>query len=92
MAKVQAEMQEQDRLAELERQKRHFETTTKADFTKKDYQQNTIGRKVMRNQDGKNVCMSERDEQLIVEHGLWRRLQKIPDEEVYARIPKGSYD
>ena len=92
MAKVQAEMQEQDRLAELERQRRHFDTTAKCDYTAKDYQQNTIGRKVMRNQDGKNVCMSERDEQLIVEHGLWRRLQKTTDEEIYARIPKGSYD
>ena len=92
MAKVQAEMNEKDRLAELERQKRHFETTTKSDYVKQDYQQNTIGRKVMRNQDGKNVCMDERDEQLIVEHGLWRRAQKTSDEEIYARIPKGSYD
>ena len=46
----------------------------------------------MRNTDGRNVCMSERDEQLIVEHGLWRRGQKTTDEELYARIPKGTYD
>lgn len=33
----------------------------------------------------------ERDEQLIVEHGTWRRLQKNPDQELYQRIPKGDY-
>jgi len=76
-------MEEKERQLEIARQQRHFETTNKSDYGKKDYQQNTIGRKVMKNQDGKNVCMYERDEQLIVEHGLWRRLQKTTDEELY---------
>jgi hypothetical protein len=83
MAKVYAEMQEKERLVDLARQARHFETTTKADYSKKDYQQNTIGRRQMKNQDGNNISMNERDEQLIVEHGIWRRGQKTTDEELY---------
>lgn len=45
----------------------------------------------MKTQDGKQVQFTERDEQLIVEHGTWRRLQKNPDEELYQRVPKGDY-
>ena len=50
-----------------------------------------IGRKVMRTQDGKNVSMAERDQQLIVEAGMWRRQQKQHDNEIKARIPVGDY-
>lgn len=72
-------------------QQRYFETTTGSTFKPQDYQQNTIGRKVMKTQDGKMVSQNLRDDQLIVEHGTWRRLQKQPDEELYAKIPKGDY-
>ena len=76
---------------DLKMEERHFETTTGQSFVPQDHQQNTIGRRVMRNQDGKEVSFTKRDEQLIVEHGTWRRLQKCPDEEIYKRIPKGDY-
>lgn len=45
----------------------------------------------MKTQDWVNVSLDNRDEQLIVEHGTWRRRQKQPDEELYAKIPKGDY-
>ena len=45
----------------------------------------------MKNQDGQNVSFNNRDEQLIVEHGTWRRLQKTTDEELWLRVPKGDY-
>ena len=41
--------------------------------------------------DGGSTSMNERDEQLIVEHGTWRRMQKNPDEELWMRVPKGDY-
>jgi hypothetical protein len=45
-----------------------------AQFTiKKDLTSNVIGRKVMQTQDGKLVPMQHRDEQLIVETGMYRR-------------------
>jgi len=42
-------------------------------------------------QDGKNVSINVKDEQLVVEHGTWRRRQKCQDEELWQRIPKGDY-
>ena len=46
---------------ELERQRnsRQFETTAKATFQKKDLTENTIGRKVMRTQDGQLVSYTD---------------------------------
>lgn len=35
--------------------------------------------------------MSLRDDQLIVETGMWRRTQKHTDDELKERIPKGAY-
>jgi len=52
---------------------------------------NTVGRKVMRTQDGKLVPLSDRDNQLIVETGMWRRTQLANDEELRARVPAGDY-
>ena len=52
---------------------------------------NTVGRKVMRTQDGKLVPMSDRDNQLIVEQGMWRRTQLSTDEELRQRVPAGDY-
>jgi hypothetical protein len=48
---------------------------------------NTVGKKVMRTQDGAAVPMTQRDEQLIVETGMWRRTQKATDAELRERIP-----
>ena len=90
-AQVAEEIAEMERQRAQAREQRHFETTTKSTFGTQDYQQNTIGRRVMKTQDGKQVNFVERDEQLIVEHGTWRRLQKNPDQELYQRIPKGDY-
>ena len=56
-----------------------------------DYCQNTIGRKVMKTQDGVPVSLNVKDEQLVVEHGTWRRLQRATDDELEQRVPKGDY-
>ena len=84
-------MNERERQEELERQRRHFDTTQGSDFTQKGLQENTVGRRVMKTQDCQPVSFDERDEQLIVEHGTWRRLQKTTDDDLTARIPKGDY-
>lgn len=89
--KIAEEMKERERQIDLKQQERCFETTTASSFGKQSYQENTIGRRVMKTQDGKQVSFNERDEQLIVEHGTWRRLQKCSDDAIYNRIPKGDY-
>lgn len=52
---------------------------------------NTIGRKVMQTQDGKLVAGQTRDEQFIVETGMYRRTAKATDAELMQRIPQGDY-
>ena len=52
---------------------------------------NTIGRKVMQTQDGKLVAAESRDDNLIVETGMFRRTQKATDDELKQRIPQGDY-
>jgi hypothetical protein len=58
---------------QLRSQQRYFDTTTGSNHCSQDLTANTVGRKVMRTTDGKLVPMSDRDNQLIVEQGLWRR-------------------
>lgn len=45
----------------------------------------------MKTQDGAPVSLNQKDEQLVVEHGTWRRLQKATDDELAIRVPKGDY-
>jgi hypothetical protein len=45
----------------------------------------------MMTQNNKTVSMNDRDEQLVVEHGIWRRGQKTTDEDLHQRVPKGDY-
>ena len=44
------------------REQRFFETSTGSTYKPQDYQQNVVGRRVMKNTDGKNCSMNERDE------------------------------
>lgn len=52
---------------------------------------NTVGRKVMQTQDGKLVAGESRDDQFIVETGMYRRTAKATDAELRNRIPQGDY-
>ena len=88
---VAQEMAEKEAMEERERQRRHFQTTSGAYHDEKNLTQNTIGRKVMRTQDGALVAAESRDEQLIVETGMYRRTAKATDSELRARIPQGDY-
>merc|ERR1719326_261378 len=45
----------------------------------------------MKTQDGSLINMGSRDQQLIVEQGIWRRTQNHTDEELRAKIPCGDY-
>ena len=73
------------------REARMFETTNMAVHKPMDYYQNTVGRKVMKTQDAVPVSINVKDEQLVVEHGTWRRLQRASDDELGQRVPKGDY-
>ena len=70
---------------------RYFDTTNAENHYEMDNSQNTVGRKVMKTQDGKLVAMGNRDENFIVETGMYRRTAKATDEELRQRIPQGDY-
>jgi hypothetical protein len=52
---------------------RSFDTWNRTEHSTKDLSVNTIGKKVMKTQDGEFVPLAARDDQLIVETGMWRR-------------------
>ena len=74
---IQMQVAEEMRLKaeeeERERNRRHFESTTQTTFQQKSLQENVVGRKVMKTQDGQLVSLNNRDEQLMVEHGFVKR-------------------
>ena len=79
---VQAEMQaKRDDIAARDND-RYFDTTNGENHCHMPLDQNTIGRKVMQTQDGKLVAMPSRDENFIVETGMYRRTAKATDAEL----------
>ena len=90
-AQVAAEMQAKQEEQERARQQRYFDTWNRSEFTQKDLTANVVGKKVMRTQDGAPLTMANRDDQLRVETGMWRRTQKTTDEELQQRVPQGDY-
>lgn len=88
---VAQEMKEKQEREDAVRQQRCFDTTSRTYHDQKSLVENQIGRKVMYTQDGVSVGMAERDQQLIVETGMFRRTAKCSDEELKERIPEGSY-
>ena len=89
--KVAAELAEKEKQKAIERESRMFETTNMSVHKQLDHFENTVGRRVMKTQDGAPVSLKAKDELLTVEHGTWRRLQKAPDGELAARVPQGDY-
>ena len=70
---VAKEMQERRDAIARKQQERYFDTTNAENLTPQDMTANTVGRKVMQTQDGKLVAAESRDENLIVETGMYRR-------------------
>ena len=88
---VMQEMRDRQAAIDARDQDRYFDTTNAENHYEMDNSQNTVGRKVMKTQDGKLVAMGSRDENFIVETGMYRRTAKATDEELRQRIPQGDY-
>lgn len=80
MAQVQDELKVLQAADAKRQEERYFDTTSGTTHNDQDLTANVVGRKVMRTQDGKLVPTSDRDNQLIVETGMWRRTQLATDE------------
>ena len=88
---VMEEMRQRQAGLDAKLEERYFDTTNAENFYEMDNSQNTVGRKVMKTQDGKLVAMGSRDENFIVETGMYRRTSKATDDELRQRIPTGDY-
>ena len=88
---VMQEMRERQQAIDARQEERYFDTTNRENLVAMDMTANTIGRKVMQTQDGKLVAGATRDDQFIVEQGMYRRTAKATDQELMARIPQGDY-
>ena len=69
---------------------RYFDTTNRGAFEAKDLTFNTVGRKVMKTQDGK-VLQDVAYDIMQVESGMIKPTQKGLDYELRNRVPKGDY-
>lgn len=88
---VNEEMQQRAAEEHKKTQFRYFDTTSGMTHCSQDLTANVVGKKVMKTQDGHAIGMHQRDQQLIVEQGLWRRTQNFTDEELRAKVPAGDY-
>ena len=88
---VMQEMRERQQAIDARNEERYFDTTNRENLVAQDMTANTVGRKVMQTQDGKLVAGQSRDDQFIVETGMFRRTAKATDNELRNRIPQGDY-
>ena len=73
------EMRERQQAIDARNEERYFDTTNRENLVPMDMTANTVGRKVMQTQDGKLVASQSRDDQFIVETGMFRRTAKATD-------------
>jgi len=70
---------------------RYLNSTYGNEFVQKNVGLNVIGRKVMRDQDGKSLLPNTRDEDLLVDHGYLKRQPLANEKDLQAAVKKDSY-
>jgi len=70
---------------------RFLNTTYGNEFAKKNVGVNVVGRRVMRDQNGKSLAPDTRDEDLLVEHGFLKRSPLADEQELQAAVKKEGY-
>jgi len=70
---------------------RNFNTTYGQEFVKKDPMHNTIGRRVMKDQNGATLTPDVRDIDLLVDHGFTKPVPLATKEELQNMLKKENY-
>ena len=70
---------------------RYLNSTYRNEFAQKNVGLNALGRKVMRDQNGKSLVPSTRDEDLLVDHGFLNKNPISTEDELKAAVKKESY-
>eukprot|EP00825_Cyclidium_porcatum_P023183 TRINITY_DN2549_c0_g1_i3.p1 TRINITY_DN2549_c0_g1~~TRINITY_DN2549_c0_g1_i3.p1 ORF type:complete len:303 (+),score=74.77 TRINITY_DN2549_c0_g1_i3:190-1098(+) len=89
---IKRELDEKQAQIEKESKQRHFETTTKSEFSYKDITQtqNTVGKRVMKTQDGVPVPQQSVDYDLTNDMGFIEKPAFLTDESLKQQLPKGE--
>ena len=94
-AQIHAQLIEEQREKDAKEQRRlnerYFDTTTGSTHTTQDMAANTIGRRLIKTQDGAPIAPSHFDEELAVEKGFNSRKPMMDEASLKASVPKGGY-
>ncbi|KAL4442819.1 hypothetical protein ABPG74_010708 [Tetrahymena malaccensis] len=89
---IKQELNEIEQQKEIQRNVRYFQTTTQTEFGAKEHAMAgcTVGRRVMRTQNGQPITPDNRDEDILVDHGFLERQPFLTDEELKNQLPQGE--
>jgi hypothetical protein len=88
---INNELQAKSQNADDHNNQRYLNSTYGNEFVQKNVGLNVIGRKVMRDQDGKSLLPNTRDEDLLVDHGYLNRQPLANDKDLQKAVKKESY-
>jgi len=91
LAEIDQELQAKSQHSDDHNNQRYLNSTYGNEFVQKNVGLNVIGRKVMRDQDGKSLLPDTRDEDLLVDHGYLNRQPLASEKELQAAVKKESY-
>ncbi|CAD8091545.1 unnamed protein product [Paramecium primaurelia] len=91
LQQIQSELESRQADSFSQTQQRYFETTCKSEFTQKPIENNTIGRRVMRTQNGTAIDADKKDVDLLSDMGFYQKPQLSTDQQLAGILPQESY-
>jgi len=88
---ISQELQEADQNLEDMYNQRHMNTTYGNEFLSKTVGVNVVGRRVMKDQNGKSLPPNTRDQDLLVDHGFLQRSTLASEEQLQNAVKKEGY-
>jgi len=88
---ISQELNEKNKNTEDYHNQRYLNTTYENEYAKKNVGVNVVGRRVMRDQNGKALAPDTRDQDLLVDHGFLKRAPLGDENELKAAVKKEGY-
>jgi len=88
---INQELNEKNRNTEDYHNQRYLNTTYENEYAKKNVGVNVVGRRVMRDQNGKSLAPDTRDQDLLVDHGFLKPAPLSDENELKAAVKKEGY-
>jgi len=91
LQEIRSELNSAQKNQEDYHNERYMNTTYANEFAQKNVGVNVIGRRVMRDQNGKSLTPNTRDQDLLVDHGFLGRSPLANEADLQAAVKKESY-